>query len=74
MLYDEASAWVMRGEGKDQEATAALRKVADHEDAVGDEQTSMPARAMLADMLVEMKKPAEALAVQGGLAVQSEAV
>ena len=61
MLYQEASAWVRHGEGKDEDATAALRKVADHEDAVGEEQTSMPAREMLADILLEMKHPQEAL-------------
>src|SRR5271163_2016148 len=42
MLQQEASAWVLHGEGKDDAATAALHKVADHEDAVGEEQTSMP--------------------------------
>ena len=62
MLYQEASAWILRDEGKNEEAIAALRKVADHEDAVGEEQTSMPAREMLADMLLEMKRPEQALA------------
>jgi tetratricopeptide (TPR) repeat protein len=66
MLYEEASAWVLHGEGKDDEATAALRKVADHEDAVGEEQTSMPAREMLADLLLEMKRPDAALAEYKG--------
>ncbi len=66
VLYQEASAWVLHGEGKDEEATAMLRKVADHEDAVGEEQTSMPAREMLADMLLEMKRPEQALAEYKG--------
>src|SRR5271156_1970374 len=66
MLYQEASAWVLHGEAKDDEATAALHKVADHEDAVGEEQTSMPAREMLADMLLEMKRPDQALAEYQG--------
>ena len=52
--------------GKNDEATASLRKVADHEDAVGEEQTSMPAREMLADMLLEMKRPEQALAEYKG--------
>jgi len=65
-LYQEASAWVLHGEGKDEEASAMLRKVADHEDAVGEEQTSMPAREMLADMLLEMKHPEQALAEYKG--------
>ncbi len=66
MLQQEASAWVLYGEGKNDEATALLRKVADHEDAVGEEQTSMPAREMLADMLLEMKRPEQALAEYKG--------
>ena len=66
MLQQEASAWILHGEGKDEEAIAALRKVADHEDSVGEEQTSMPAREMLADLLLESKRPAEALAEYRG--------
>jgi tetratricopeptide (TPR) repeat protein len=66
MLQQQGSAWVLHGEGKDEEATAALRKIADHEDAVGEEQTSMPAREMLADMLLEMKRPEQALAEYKG--------
>jgi tetratricopeptide (TPR) repeat protein len=66
MLYQEASAWVLHGEAKDDEATAALHKVAEREDAVGEEQTSMPAREMLADMLLEMKRPDQALAEYQG--------
>jgi tetratricopeptide (TPR) repeat protein len=66
ILYEEASAWVLHGEGKDDQATAMLRKEADHEDAVGEEQTSMPAREMLADVLLEMKRPDQALAEYKG--------
>jgi tetratricopeptide (TPR) repeat protein len=66
VLSQEATAWILHREGKDDEATAMLRKVADHEDAVGEEQTSMPAREMLADMLMEMKRPDQALAEYKG--------
>ena len=66
MLQQEASAWVLHGDGKNDEALAALRKVADHEDSVGEEQTSMPAREMLADLLLELKRPADALAEYRG--------
>ena len=66
MLEQEASAWVSHGEGKDDDAIAALKKVADHEDSVGEEQTSMPAREMLADLLLEMKRPGDALAEYRG--------
>ncbi len=66
MLQQEASAWVLHGDGKNDEAIAALRKVADHEDSVGEEQTSMPAREMLADLLLELKRPGDALAEYRG--------
>ena len=66
MLHKEASAWVQHAEGKDAEALAALKKVADDEDSVGEEQTSMPAREILADLLLELKRPAEALAEYQG--------
>ncbi len=65
-LQQEASAWIMHRDGKDDEAIAILRKTADHEDAVGPEQTSMPAREMLADMLLEMHHPGQALAEYQG--------
>ncbi len=61
MAENEASAWVMHAEGRDEEATGLLRKVADHEDSVGEEQTSIPAREMLADILLEMHRPELAL-------------
>lgn len=66
MLQQEASAWMMHAEGKDAEAIAALKKVADYEDSVGEEQTSMPAREILADLLLELKRPTEALAEYQG--------
>jgi hypothetical protein len=66
MAENEASAWVLHADGKDEEATALLRKVADHEDAVGEEQTSIPAREMLADILLETHKPEQALAEYQG--------
>src|SRR5882757_875991 len=59
MLYEEANAWVLHGDGKDDEAVAALKKAADREDSVGEEQTSMPAREILADLLLELHRPAE---------------
>ena len=65
-LENEVEAWVLFAEGKYDDATALLRKVADHEDAVGEEQTSMPAREMLADMLLEMHHPDQALAEYQG--------
>jgi tetratricopeptide (TPR) repeat protein len=66
MAENEASAWVMHAGGQDDEAAALLRKVADHEDAVGEEQTSIPAREMLADIFLEMHRPEQALAEYQG--------
>jgi hypothetical protein len=60
--YQEASAWVEHAEGKDDEALATLRKLADETDKLDDEPENIPAREMLADMLVEAKRPQQALA------------
>ncbi len=39
-----------------------MRPVADREDAKGVENTTMPAREMLGDMLLELKRPGDAVA------------
>jgi tetratricopeptide (TPR) repeat protein len=66
LLYKEANAWVLHGDGKNEDAIASLKKAAEYEDSVGEEQTSMPAREMLADLLLELNRPAEALAEYRG--------
>ncbi len=58
----EVEAWVAFAEGKADEAVKALRSAADREDADGVDSLAMPAREMLADMLLELKGPSEALA------------
>ena len=58
----EAVAWVAHAEGKNDEAAKALRAVAEKEEAEGDEPLAIPAREMLADMMLEMNRPEEALA------------
>jgi tetratricopeptide (TPR) repeat protein len=58
---DEAQAWLSFLEGKDEEAIALLRTVADKQDVDGKGEIELPAREMLADMLLEMNRPAEAL-------------
>jgi tetratricopeptide (TPR) repeat protein len=40
----------------------ALRPIADKEDAIGDEPDGAPAREMIADILLEAKRPQQALA------------
>ncbi|HXW99861.1 MAG TPA: hypothetical protein VEJ00_01500 [Candidatus Acidoferrales bacterium] len=59
--YQEASAWIAHAEGKDDEAIATLRTVADKNDKLGDEPRTIPAREMLADLLLETKRPQQAL-------------
>src|SRR5271155_42847 len=58
----EAAAWVSYAEGNKDEAIRALRTVAQKEEAEGDEPLAIPAREMLADMLLDMNRPEQALA------------
>jgi hypothetical protein len=58
----EAAAWVAHAEGKNDEAIKALRTIAEKEEAEGDEPLAIPAREMLADMMVDMNRPEQALA------------
>jgi tetratricopeptide (TPR) repeat protein len=60
--HQEASAWIAHAEGKDDEAIATLRALADKDDRLGDEPEGVPAREMLADLLLEAKRPQQALA------------
>lgn len=60
--HDEASAWLAHAEGKNDEALKTLRMIAEKEEAEGDEPLAMPAREMLAEMLLDMKRPQDALA------------
>jgi tetratricopeptide (TPR) repeat protein len=59
----EATAWLDHAEGRNDAAIAALRTIAEKEEASGDESDGgTPAREMIADMLLEMKQPEQALA------------
>jgi len=57
----EAEAWLAFADGKGDEAINMLRTIAEKEEAIGDEPGGLPAREMLADMLLEMKRPQQAL-------------
>ncbi len=57
----EAEAWVDYAEGKPDEGAKILRTVAGKEEAEGDEPLAIPAREMLADMLLELHHPEQAL-------------
>ncbi len=58
----EAEGWLAFAKGKPDEALQELRAAADHQDKNGGESVSVPAREMLADMLLDLKRPADALA------------
>jgi len=58
----EAQAWLAFAEGKYDDAVEALRPIADKEDSLGDEPEGIPAREMIADILLEAKRPQQALA------------
>ncbi|HEY7096361.1 MAG TPA: hypothetical protein VH437_06545 [Terriglobales bacterium] len=58
----QAQAWIDFATGKQEQALTAMRAVADEEDAEGSRSdVGIPAREMLADMLLGMKRPQEAL-------------
>lgn len=59
--YQEALAWVQHAQGKDEEALSTLRKLAEETDKLDDDPEVIPAREMLADLLLESKHSQEAL-------------
>jgi hypothetical protein len=58
----EAEAWLAFAKGQPDAAVQELRTAAEHEEKNGGESVWIPAREMLADMLMEAKKSSEALA------------
>jgi tetratricopeptide (TPR) repeat protein len=60
-----ATAWALHAEGKHEEALAAMRVAADHEDQTEKHVVVpgpiLPARELLGDLLMELGRPAEAL-------------
>jgi tetratricopeptide (TPR) repeat protein len=54
-------AWAAYAAGNSDDAVRLLRAVADDQDKVGKGETELPAREMLADMLLDLKRPQEAL-------------
>jgi tetratricopeptide (TPR) repeat protein len=59
---DEMRAWVAFAEGNSDEAAQIMREVADKQDAHGKGEVEIPAREMLADILLESGHAEEALA------------
>ena len=58
----EVQAWLALAEKKNDDALRLLRQVADTQDQVGKGEVSIPAREMLADMLLSLNQPVQALA------------
>ena len=60
-----ATAWTLHAEGKHEEALAAMRAAADHEDQTEKHAVTpgpiMPARELLGDLLMELGRPTDAL-------------
>jgi hypothetical protein len=57
----EANAWIAFAEGKTDQAIAGLRAAAEREESGREDPFAGPAREMLADMLVELNQPKQAL-------------
>jgi len=51
-------AWLAFAEGKDDDAVEAMRPIADKEDSLGEEPEGIPAREMIADMLLRSQASA----------------
>jgi tetratricopeptide (TPR) repeat protein len=60
--HGQMLAWLAFAQGDSDAALKAMRESADLQDQVGQGEVDIPAREMLADMLLELKQPQEALA------------
>jgi len=60
--HHEVLAWLAFAEGKNDEALRLIRSLAEEQDAKGKAEVALPAREMLADMLLALYRPQEALA------------
>ena len=58
----QAEAWVAHAEGKEEDAIKMLRALAEKEESTGEEPEGIPSREMLADLLLDLKRPEQALA------------
>ena len=59
--HGEVHAWLAFAEKHNGEALRQMRQVADTQDRVGKAEVDIPAREMLADMLLELNQPTQAL-------------
>jgi hypothetical protein len=58
----EVGGWLLYAEGRSDQAVASLRSAAEREEAQDAEPFAIPAREMLADLLLLLRRPSEALA------------
>jgi len=58
---NEMLAWQQFAEGKNETALSTMRKAADEQDKLGQGEVDLPTREMLGDMLMELKRPKDAL-------------
>jgi hypothetical protein len=59
--HDEVKAWAAYAQAKNDDALRLMRGVADQQDKIGKGESDLPAREMLADMLLEINRASEAL-------------
>jgi len=59
--HGEVHAWLAFAEKRNDEALRQIRQVADTQDKVGKAEVDIPAREMLAEMLLELNQPEQAL-------------
>jgi hypothetical protein len=67
----EAEAWLAYAHGDSAHAIQLLRAAADREDAKGLESTTMPARELLGDLLLELRKPGDAVKAYAATLVEA---
>ena len=60
--HEVVKGWTKYASGETEEALRLLRSVADKQAKLGKRETELPAREMLAEMLLDMQRPQEALA------------
>jgi tetratricopeptide (TPR) repeat protein len=61
LSHAEVQAWLAFAEKRNEDALKQMRAVADTQDKVGKQEVDIPAREMLADMLLELNQAAAAL-------------
>ncbi|MGB6484815.1 MAG: hypothetical protein WBE86_15120 [Candidatus Acidiferrales bacterium] len=71
VMQQEAEAWLDYAQDKYEKAVKTMRDAAKEEEHEGVDSLAMPAREMLGDMLLEMKKPSEALGEYKAALVES---